>query len=191
MEIAEIVKIAEKAEAMQANIESQEKQLKERKKELEHILTEVLPDAMTEEMLQEFKLDSGVVVKLKSIVSGNLPAPGTIAKAKGEEKERLMQRLQDGITWLHSNGAGDLIKNEVSVLMPAGSNELADKAVESLRSLNLTPVRNMTVHPQTLNSYLREAMANGVEIPQEPFGLYTGQVAKFELPKAKKSQKKA
>jgi hypothetical protein len=144
---------------------------------------------MMEESLQEFKLESGAMVKIKNIVSGSLPAPGTIEKAKGDNKKELIARLKEGLAWLRKNKAGDLIKNQVSVLLPAGADKVAQEAAAALRKLKLSPVRTMTIHPQSLNGYLREAIANGKDIPQKTFSLFIGQIAEIELPKAEKAQK--
>jgi hypothetical protein len=189
MEIADIIKIAENAETMTAEIAEMEQALKARKAELQKIMMEELPSLMMEESLQEFKLESGAMVKIKNIVSGSLPAPGTIEKAKGDDKKELIARLKEGLAWLRKNKAGDLIKNQVSVLLPAGADKVAQEAAAALRKLKLSPVRTMTIHPQSLNGYLREAIANGKDIPQKTFSLFIGQIAEIELPKAEKAQK--
>jgi hypothetical protein len=189
MEIADIIKIAENAEDMTAEIAEMEQALKARKAELQKIMMEELPSLMMEESLQEFKLESGAMVKIKNIVSGSLPAPGTIEKAKGDDKKELIARLKEGLAWLRKNKAGDLIKNQVSVLLPAGADKVAQEAAAALRKLKLSPVRTMTIHPQSLNGYLREAIANGKDIPQKTFSLFIGQIAEIELPKAEKAQK--
>jgi hypothetical protein len=189
MEIADIIKIAENAEDMTAEIAEMEQALKARKAELQKIMMEELPSLMMEESLQEFKLESGAMVKIKNIVSGSLPAPGTIEKAKGDNKKELIARLKEGLAWLRKNKAGDLIKNQVSVLLPAGADKVAQEAAAALRKLKLSPVRTMTIHPQSLNGYLREAIANGKDIPQKTFSLFIGQIAEIELPKAEKAQK--
>jgi hypothetical protein len=189
MEIADIIKIAENAEDMTAEIAEMEQALKARKAELQKIMMEELPSLMMEESLQEFKLESGAMVKIKNIVSGSLPAPGTIDRAKGDDKKELIARLKEGLAWLRKNKAGDLIKNQVSVLLPAGADKVAQEAAAALRKLKLSPVRTMTIHPQSLNGYLREAIANGKDIPQKTFSLFIGQIAEIELPKAEKAQK--
>jgi hypothetical protein len=189
MEIADIIKIAENAETMTAEIAEMEQALKARKAELQKIMMEELPSLMMEESLQEFKLESGAMVKIKNIVSGSLPAPGAIDRAKGDDKKELIARLKEGLAWLRKNKAGDLIKNQVSVLLPAGADKIAQEAAAALRKLKLSPVRTMTIHPQSLNGYLREAIANGKDIPQKTFSLFIGQIAEIELPKAEKAQK--
>jgi hypothetical protein len=189
MEIADIIKIAENAEDMTAEIAEMEQALKARKAELQKIMMEELPSLMMEESLQEFKLESGAMVKIKNIVSGSLPAPGAIDRAKGDDKKELIARLKEGLAWLRKNKAGDLIKNQVSVLLPAGADKVAQEAAAALRKLKLSPVRTMTIHPQSLNGYLREAIANGKDIPQKTFSLFIGQIAEIELPKAEKAQK--
>ena len=190
MELKEIVGLAEKAEIILVEMAVMEVALKEKKDEFERILRDALPSAMVEEMLQEFTLESGTQVKIKNIVSGSLPAPGAIEKAKGDAKKELTLRLRAGLSFLRKNNAGDIIKNQIIATIPAGDDKIARLAAAELRKLKLNTQRVTTVHPQTLNSWLREAiLENGIVIPQETFGLFTGTMAEFVLPKPGKPKK--
>lgn len=183
MDIKDIMAVAEKAEDLQAEIAGMELELKEKKKELQGVVSEQLPALMAEEMIRGFELKSGATVAIKDVVAGNLPASGAILKAKPDKRRELVSRLNAGLLWLRDNKAGDIIKNEVSVLIPTGADKIAAQAFDVLQKLDLDPHRAETVHPQTLSKFLREVNAEGVDIPEYPFSLFLGQVAEIKFPK--------
>jgi hypothetical protein len=89
----------EKLESLQNRLELQEDNIKNTKKELEHVSGEVIPTMMSEMGLSELKLQDGSHLK----VSTSYRATITVANKEA------------AFNWLRNNGLGDIIKNEISV----------------------------------------------------------------------------
>ena len=97
-----INKLADKIQEMQAiqsAIESDEQQLKQKKKHLENLSGEVIPTMLSEMGLSFLKLQDGSSVEVKTNYSA------TITQANKEK----------AFNWLRQNGLGDIIKNEIVV----------------------------------------------------------------------------
>ena len=185
MELKDIIEKAEIAEELRRGINIQGILLKGLSLKLQTLLTETIPAMMLEEGIQNFTLKSGTAVVIKNIVAGSLPSGGAIKKAKGDDKQELIDRLNGALTWLRKNKAGDIIKNEVSCTFAAGKESEAKEIFSYLNNQGLHPSQESTVHAQTLNAFLREALADGKDVPSDLFKLYTGQVADFKLPESK------
>ena len=89
----------ERLETLNREIDFAESQLKQKKKDLEHISGEVIPTMMAEMGLSHLKLMDGSSVDVKPNYSANI----TIANREA------------AFNWLRNNGLGDIIKNEISV----------------------------------------------------------------------------
>jgi len=89
----------ERLENLQKEIEDADKQLKEKKKNLEYLSGEIIPTMMAEMGLSHLKLMDGSSVDVKPNYSANI----TIANREA------------AFNWLRQNGLGDIIKNEISV----------------------------------------------------------------------------
>jgi hypothetical protein len=143
---------------------------------------ELLPTAMSEAGVTSFVTKSGRSVKIDEVINGNIPAISTIEKAKGEERAALEARRNEAIGVVRSKWPG-LIKTEVSVSLGKGETELATQMVELLRKeFDVTPSVDETIHPASLNSHFKQLKDDGKleEIPQEPFALYIGPIAKIK-----------
>ena len=89
----------ERLENLNQEIEKTEKDLKQKKKNLEHLSGEVIPTMMSEMGLSHLKLMDGSSVDVKPNYSANI----TIANREA------------AFNWLRNNGLGDIIKNEILV----------------------------------------------------------------------------
>ena len=85
----------EKLNSLQSRIELQEENLKNTKKEFDHLYGEVIPTMMAEMGLSHLKLMDGSSVDVKPNYSANI----TIAN------------IDAAFNWLRNNGLGDIIKN--------------------------------------------------------------------------------
>ena len=88
----------EKLDSLQKRLELQEDNIKNTKKELDHLSAEVIPTMMSEMGLSHLKLMDGSSVDVKP----NYSATITVAN---QERKRL--------TGFVNNGLGDIIKNEI------------------------------------------------------------------------------
>ena len=95
----------ERLETLQKEVNFVEEQLKQKKKNLEHLSGEVIPTMMSEMGLSHLKLMDGSSVDVKPYYSANI----SIANKEA------------AFNWLRNNGLGDIIKNEI--LVSFGRNE--------------------------------------------------------------------
>ena len=148
----------ERLEALQQRLELQEDNIKNTKKELEHISGEVIPTMMSEMGLSHLKLMDGSSVDVKPNYSANI----TIANREA------------AFNWLRNNGLGDIIKNEISVSFGRNEdNKAADYAVLA-QERGFQPTQKLKVEPMTLKALVRERIEAGKELPTELFNVFVG-----------------
>ena len=156
-----INKLADKIREMQAvqsAIEQDEKQIKDKKKHLEHLSGEVIPTMLSEMGLSFLKLADGSSVEVKTNYSA------TITQAKKEE----------AFNWLRENGLGDIIKNEISVSFGRNEDNKAADYAELAKGQGFQPTQKMKVEPMTLKALVRERTEAGKEMPTELFNIFVG-----------------
>ena len=147
-------------------IEEQSKELKKVEKELSEIS---IPEAMREAGMDDFKCSEeygGARVKVADFITANIKA------ANAEE----------AFEWLRENGAGDMIKNTVSVKFDTNEDKEAQKFVENLQKNNQDFTQKTAVNHQTLSAYVREEFRNGRSVDLDLLGVYQCKKTKLTLP---------
>ena len=148
----------ERLENLNQEVKKDEEDLKQKKKNLEHISGEVIPTMMAEMGLSHLKLMDGSSVDVKPHYSANI----TIANKDAAFK------------WLRDNGLGDIIKNEISVSFGRNEdNKAADYAVLA-QERGYQPTQKLKVEPMTLKALVRERIEAGKEMPTELFNVFVG-----------------
>ena len=148
----------ERLENLQKEIEDADKQLKEKKKNLEYLSGEIIPTMMAEMGLSHLKLMDGSSVDVKPNYSANI----TIANKEA------------AFNWLRQNGLGDIIKNEISVSFGRNEdNKAADYAVLA-QERGFQPTQKLKVEPMTLKALVRERIEAGKDMPTELFNIFVG-----------------
>lgn len=119
------------------------------------IMEELIPSAMDDLGMEEFRTTSGFRVKVKSDVTHSLSA----------------DRREAGMTWLEDNGHGAVIKRELGISFAKGQEDLAQAVVTELSSLHpgLPVSSSRNVHPSTLKSLLKTLLERGVVVPVDIF----------------------
>ena len=156
-----ISKLADKIQEMQAvqkALEMDEEQIKQKKKHLEHLSSEVIPTMLSEMGLSFLKLADGSSVEVKTNYSA------TITQAKKEE----------AFNWLRKNGLGDIIKNEISVSFGRNEDNKAADYAELAKGQGLQPTQKLKVEPMTLKALVRERLEGEKEMPTELFNIFVG-----------------
>ena len=156
-----ISKLADKIQEMQAvqkALEMDEEQIKQKKKHLEHLSSEVIPTMLSEMGLSFLKLADGSSVEVKTNYSA------TITQAKKEE----------AFNWLRKNGLGDIIKNEISVSFGRNEDNKAADYAELAKGQGFEPTQKLKVEPMTLKALVRERLEAGKEMPTELFNIFVG-----------------
>jgi len=148
----------QRLESLQGRLELQEENIKNTKKELEHVSGEIIPTMMSEMGLSHLKLMDGSSVDVKPHYSATI----TVANKEAAFK------------WLRNNGLGDIIKNEISVSFGRNEdNKAADYAVLA-QERGFQPTQKLKVEPMTLKALVRERIEAGKEMPTELFNIFVG-----------------
>jgi len=148
----------ERLNNFQKQILKQEEDLKQTKKDFEHLSGEVIPTMMAEMGLSHLKLMDGSSVDVKPNYSASI----TIANREA------------AFNWLRENNLGDIIKNEISVSFGRNEdNKAADYAVLA-EGQGYQPQQKLKVEPMTLKALVRERIEAGKEMPTELFNIYVG-----------------
>ena len=148
----------ERLEALQQRLELQEDNIKNTKKELDHISGEVIPTMMSEMGLSHLKLMDGSSVDVKPNYSA------TITVANREK----------AFNWLRNNGLGDIIKNEISVSFGRNEDNKAADYAALAQERGYQPTQKLKVEPMTLKALVRERLEAGKEMPTEIFNIFVG-----------------
>ena len=148
----------ERLENLQKEIEDADKQLKEKKKNLEYLSGEIIPTMMAEMGLSHLKLMDGSSVDVKPNYSANI----TIANKEA------------AFNWLRQNGLGDIIKNEISVSFGRNEDNKAAGYADFARGQGFQPTQKLKVEPMTLKALVRERIEAGKDMPTELFNIFVG-----------------
>ena len=147
----------EKLDSLTKRLELQEQNIKNTKKEFEHLSGEVIPTMMAEMGLSHLKLMDGSSVDVKPHYSA------TITQANKEAV----------FNWLRNNGLGDIIKNEISVSFGRNEDNKAADYAELAKGQGFQPTQKMKVEPMTLKALVRERIEAGKDMPTEIFGIFS------------------
>jgi len=135
------------------------------KKKRDRYLYNLIPDKMNEVGLQKVEVD-GNAVSLATYVQGTMP------------KDPLQREV--ALTHLRDIGAGDFIKNVVSVSFGISQDNRARSLYSDLEDAGLYPEDKTWVEPSTLKKLIRERVENNQEIDLELFKAHIGTVAKIK-----------
>ena len=168
---AGIARLAARQSRLSDEISALEATLKEKKKELQRVEEQDLPEAMDAIGMSEFKLTDGTTISIKTFYNASIP---------GERKE-------EAFAWLDDNGHGGIIKTDVSVSFGRGELEIARSFLEFARGFNeasIDPELAQGVHWQTLRSFVKEQIEGGSALPLDLFGVYVGRKAHLKASKS-------
>jgi|TARA_R110002167_G_scaffold129147_1_gene311897 hypothetical protein len=178
-EIGAVADMASRMLNLQDEINRSEDALKQKKQDLTKLAEQDLPDLMQELNIKDFTLSNGAKVEVNDIISGSVPAAGAIDRAKGDDKVDLEMRQENCFDWLRANGAGDLIKSNVEVQFGRDEDDACNTFIDELQDRHIYYKRAKAVHPGTLNSFIKERLSEGKEVPHDLFRIYTGRKAKI------------
>jgi len=148
----------EKLNTLDQQVQSLEKDLKQKKKDFEYLSGEVIPTMMAEMGLSQLKLMDGSSVDVKPNYSANI----TIANRDA------------AFNWLRTNGLGDIIKNEISVSFGRNEDNKAADYAALASERGYQPTQKLKVEPMTLKALVRERIEAGKELPTELFNVFVG-----------------
>tara|TARA_R110000851_G_scaffold119726_1_gene247600 strand:+ start:126 stop:713 length:588 start_codon:yes stop_codon:yes gene_type:complete len=178
-ELGAVADMASRMLNLENEINLLEESLKQKKQDLTKLAEQDLPDLMQELNVRDFTLSNGAKVEVNDIISGSVPSAGAIERAKGDDKIVLEMRQQHCFDWLRDNKAGDLIKNNVEVQFGRNEDDDCNAFAKELADRKIYYKRSIGVHPGSLNSFIKERMSDGKEVPHDLFKVYTGRRAKI------------
>ena len=148
----------EKLDSLTKRLELQEQNMKNTKKELEHLSGEVIPTMMAEMGLSHLKLADGSTVDVKPNYSANIS----------------VANREKAFNWLRENGLGDIIKNEISVSFGRNEDNKAADYAALAEERGFQPTQKLKVEPMTLKALVRERLEAGKSMPTEIFNVFVG-----------------
>ena len=148
----------ERLETLQKEVNFVEEQLKQKKKNLEHLSGEVIPTMMSEMGLSHLKLMDGSSVDVKPYYSANIS----------------IANKESAFNWLRQNGLGEIIKNEISVSFGRNEDNKAADYAALAEERGFQPTQKLKVEPMTLKALVRERIEAGKEMPTEIFNVFIG-----------------
>jgi hypothetical protein len=178
-EIGAIANMATRMLELENEIALIEEATKQMKQDLAKLAEQDLPELMQELNIRNFTLSNGAKVEVNEIISGSVPSATAIDRAKGDDKVALEIRQQHCFDWLRANGAGDLIKSNVEVQFGRDEDDACNTFIDELQDRHIYYKRAKAVHPGTLNSFIKERLSEGKEVPHDLFRIYTGRKAKI------------
>lgn len=164
-EINRIAELATLQIELEGELDKAEQQVKDVKKRLHKISLDLLPEAMAEARLSEFKMLSGQKITVKEELSCSVPA-----SRRGE----IINKLRD-------EGNAALVANVITVDVNKGQDNLAGDVMGYAESMGLLAKREESVNTASLKKLLREQLDEG-ENPDLAF------YGAFQIKKAKINQ---
>lgn len=122
---------------------------------LRQIQEYLLPEAMVSVGMSEFKLANGSKITIKDDIFASIRKDYT----------------ESAVSWLDSNGLGDIVKDKININFGRGESEEARKVIEFCKANGYDAGETLSVHPQTLKATIKEQMSRGVQFPEEFFSI--------------------
>lgn len=159
-----LTELADKQQSVEALIESLEKQLEEAKAALKSVSEKEIPELLAE-MKGSFTLPDGRKISVDEKIHAGL------------SKEREFA----GHLWLEKNNFGNLLKREFVISFDKEDEKWAKEFEKELKNREkpLNSKTRRSIHPQTLQAWVREKLREGVDIPKDIFGVYVKRSAKI------------
>ena len=152
-----------KLQSLENEIIEDEKNLKEKKKNLQHVSEEVIPTLLSEKGLSSLKLIDGSSIDVKPYYAANISVANRDA-AYG---------------WLRSNGLGDIIKNNITVSFGMNEDNKAAQYANLAKGQGFQPTQKLKVEPMTLKALVRERIEAGKDMPMDIFNVFVGNRTKI------------
>jgi hypothetical protein len=166
--LARVRELVDEQVRLQAELAALEQQVSDKAKELRQVEEQDLPDAMSAAGVESFTTSEGVVVKIKDDISISLAG----------------EKMQNALRWLREHGHDDLIKAEVTITVPKGTDKkILARLYAGIERLKLKHDTGENVHTQTFKALLREQLEKGKEVDLSSLGAWKWRKSKITLPK--------
>ena len=153
-ELNQISTLAKRQHELELLLTKAEQHVELLKAQLREVREILLPAAMSEVHMSEFTLDSGEEIKVKSVYFASIPE----------------NKTEEAFRWLRDHNFGSIIKNQISLRLGKGQDQDATVVKDFLTRAGLDFDQKVSVHPKTLQSFVRDMIETGREFPMELFG---------------------
>lgn len=160
--MTQLTKLARAQVQAEAAVEEAQRQLDIRKKELEDIAEQQLPDLMRSVGVEEFTTTEGRKISVKEKVRASIP----------------IATQQEAFEWLRDTGNAKMIKRNIGVQLAMGQDQLADEIKLVLAERELDVTDKQAVHPSTLSAFCKRRLEAGEELPLDVITVHRQRVAK-------------
>lgn len=171
--IGPLLILAAEALALKEELDDLDALVKVKKGRENEIKTKLLPDAMAEAGMSEFKTPEGAKISVEDFVAGSLP------KEPAERAEAIKE--------IEAGGGEAMLKSTLTLWFEKSAHNEMLALADDLRGRGLAPVVESSVHPQTLLAWVRERLRGGEPVDLQKLGLFSGRKAKYTLPRKKKA----
>lgn len=175
--LAQISEAALQVRAAEEKVKAANAALKTANEELRVLTEEVLPPLMIAAGQLECTTTDGLIVELKSDLSGSLPK-GTTPGSSEKRSKAIKFILDHEPSILKSFITAELGKPRhmaTAALQAAEDKRHAafiDKVLDDLHEMGLDAQAKMDVNHMTLKAFAREMLSQGVAVPLDDLGLY-------------------
>lgn len=160
-----LIQLADEYVEAEKEVEEAEVFLETKKTYLRDIVEKKIPEAV-EGMNGDLKLSDGRTLSLKEEIRSSIAGEKRIPAIK----------------WLNDNDYGHIVKREVIIEFGKDSEDLVEDFLEYLSNFGkpLVIKQNDSVHHMTLNSWVKEQLREGVNLPKDTFGIFRQRTAKVK-----------
>jgi hypothetical protein len=178
LELSEIVELAREQFRMEQRLLELKKQMEDASTAYTKMRTETLPEAMKTLGVSELALNNGAKIVIVDDINVNI---------KEENRPKAYE-------WMRGHGHGDIIKNQITMLFPMGTDTDKDVAVDFAEANGFEYTLKEAIPPQTLKAWAKAQLEiddEGVEpIPEDIINIFRLDISKVVLPKERKPRKK-
>tara|TARA_R110000772_G_scaffold30806_13_gene76541 strand:+ start:2100 stop:2657 length:558 start_codon:yes stop_codon:yes gene_type:complete len=163
-----LVSLADEMNDAMINLDFAQAALDQAKAELKDIVEIKIPSAV-DGMSGKFDLGDGRELTIKEDIRASIA---------GDKKN-------PAINWMDEHGYGHIVKRKIVVEFPKGEEERTAAFLTALKALEtdlgmLNIKQDLSVHHATLTSWVKEQLADGVDIPTDVFGIFRQRTAKLK-----------
>lgn len=150
-QLKEITALAHRQLSAERTVDNSQASLDEAKRNLRRINENLLPDAMTEIGMDQFRLTDGTEIDVKEAIRASI-----------SEKNR-----PGAYQWLHENGHAAIIRKSITLTFSPGEEALYDSVVSFLDDNNIEFDGRSAINHNTLRAWVTNQLREGNTVPDE------------------------
>jgi hypothetical protein len=150
-QLKEITALARRQLASERTVASAQDSLDEAKRNLRRINENLLPDAMAEIGMDQFKLTDGTAIDIKETIRASISEANRLAAHQ----------------WLREHNHGAIIRRSVTITFDPGEDDVFEKVTEFLDANDIEYDGRNAINHNTLTAWVRNQLREGNTVPEE------------------------